>query len=480
MRNSKQALKRLAIALGALLLVSAVGLAQVTVSLPTVTSQIGTTQLIPITVGDLTGLGVISFQFTVTYNSAYVNITEVTTTGALAAVLNAPVYNTGTPGQITVAAAGQSALAGSGKLIYLKATMVGKGSTTLHFSDFSFNEGTPASTPTDGLVMVPSLSVKVSDISVAALVGGTFTLPITTESVTGQNALSYQFTVSFDPTKINLNGASITNTMSSGFGAPVYNTTVPGALTVAAAGQTALTGSGTLINLVGTVVAVGSSTVGFTSFQYNEGTPAAGGVDGSVAIVIALKPVLNSRIPTTVHTVGRNVPTTFSVDATDLNGGALVYTWKLNDAVVLGPGPRNSYVYTSTDPHGTARKIACVFATAAGLSDSTWWNFTITGIADIDPIPAEFALGQNYPNPFNPTTQISYSLPKEASVTFEIYNMLGVKVRTLMAGEMKGAGQYTTTWDGKDNSGVTMPTGIYLYRIQAGSFVASKKMTLLK
>ena len=182
-------------------------------------------------------------------------------------------YNTGTPGQITVAAAGSLALDGSGKLIYLKVTMVGKGSTTLHFSDFSFNEGTPASTPTDGLVIVPSLSVKVSDIAVAALVGGTFTLPITTESVTGQNALSYQFTVSFDPTKIILNGASIANTMSSGFGAPVYNTTVPGALTVAAAGQTALTGSGTLINLVGTVVAVGSSTVGFTSFQYNEGTP---------------------------------------------------------------------------------------------------------------------------------------------------------------------------------------------------------------
>lgn len=217
MRNSKQALKRLAIALGALLLVSAVGLAQVTVSLPTVTSKIGTTQSIPITVGDLTGKGVISFQFTVAYNPAYVNITGVTTTGALAAGLNTPVAYTGTPGQITVAAAGISALAGSGTLIYLNATMVGKGTTDLTFSNFQFNEGDPAATLTNGMVIVPVLSVKVSDITVTAPVGGTFTLPISTEDITGMNVLSYQFTVTFDPAKINLTGVSIVNTMSSGF-----------------------------------------------------------------------------------------------------------------------------------------------------------------------------------------------------------------------------------------------------------------------
>ena len=95
-------------------------------------------------------------------------------------------------------------------------------------------------------------------------------------------------------------------------------------------------------------------------------------------------------------------------------------------------------------------------------------------------VPTEFALQQNYPNPFNPTTTISYSIPNEAPVTFEVYNVLGVKIRTLMAGQTKSAGSYIISWDGKNDAGVNMSSGIYLYRIRAGSFVASKKMTLLK
>ena len=139
----------------------------------------------------------------------------------------------------------------------------------------------------------------------------------------------------------------------------------------------------------------------------------------------------------------------------------------------------SALVQTFTDAHGTAKSVVAVFADAAGLKDSTTWNFTITPVTDIE-LPTEFALGQNYPNPFNPTTTISFSLPKEAPVTFEIYNMLGVKIRTLMAGQTKSAGSYSVYWDGKDDAGVSMSSGVYLYRISAGSFLASKKMTLLK
>jgi flagellar hook assembly protein FlgD len=75
---------------------------------------------------------------------------------------------------------------------------------------------------------------------------------------------------------------------------------------------------------------------------------------------------------------------------------------------------------------------------------------------------------------------MSYALPKEAQVTFEIYNVLGVRIRTLLAGQTKSAGFYTMTWDGRDDAGNSMSSGIYLYRINAGSFISSKKMTLLK
>ena len=486
MRNSRTIIKRVAIALSALLLVSAVGLAQVTVSLPTVTSKVGTTQAIPIAVGDLTSKGAIAFQTVISYDKTIIKMTGVTTTGTLSSALTAPTVNNDTAnGKITIAAAGTSAMSGAGTLIYLNATMVGKGTTALTFTSFQFNEGTPAVTLTNGSVIVPTLSVKASDISTTAPIGGTFNLPITTESLTSLGVISYQFTLKFDATKIKLTGVTIAGTMSSGFSAPVVNTATAGQITVAAAGTTALTGTGTLIIVTGQVVGAGTSAVQFTSFQFNEGTPSGSGVDGSVIVGTPVKPVFISRTPANLSTVSQSTATAlnniaFVVHASDVAGFPLQYTWKQNGAVVKGPGTDSTYTSRYSTPHGTAYSVTCIFTTTASLSDSTTWAFTVTDVPKPYEIPTDFTLTQNYPNPFNPTTMMMFSLPKEAPVSFEIYNMLGVKIRTLMAGETKSAGVHSITWDGKDDSGLNMPSGVYLYRIHAGTFLASKKMTLLK
>ena len=243
MRNSRMFIKRVAIALGALLLVSTVGLAQVSVSLPTQSYSAGSTQAIPITVGDLTGKGAISFQTTVTYDKSILEITGVTTANTLSAALNAPVVNADVAnGKITIVCAGTSALSGSGTLIYLNAKFVGKGTSALTFTSFQFNEGDPAVTLTNGQAGVPSLSVMVSNVNTKAAVGGIFNIPIATEDITGQNVLSYQFTLTYDKTKYTITGASVTGTMSSGMNAPVVNASVAGQVTVAVAGTTALTG----------------------------------------------------------------------------------------------------------------------------------------------------------------------------------------------------------------------------------------------
>jgi hypothetical protein len=94
-------------------------------------------------------------------------------------------------------------------------------------------------------------------------------------------------------------------------------------------------------------------------------------------------------------------------------------------------------------------------------------------------IPDAFALEQNYPNPFNPTTNIRFSLPETNDVTLEVYDLTGRLVRTLVSGQVE-AGVHTMTWDGKDASGVQVASGVYLYRIQAGAFNQTNKMTLLK
>ena len=94
-------------------------------------------------------------------------------------------------------------------------------------------------------------------------------------------------------------------------------------------------------------------------------------------------------------------------------------------------------------------------------------------------LPASFDLDQNYPNPFNPTTDISFSLPSAANVSLRVYNLLGQEVATVVDGDM-GAGVHTVTWDGSNDGGAQVSSGIYFYRLVAGDYTATRKMMLLK
>jgi hypothetical protein len=93
--------------------------------------------------------------------------------------------------------------------------------------------------------------------------------------------------------------------------------------------------------------------------------------------------------------------------------------------------------------------------------------------------PAEFALGQNFPNPFNPETTIRYSLADDAQVQLRIYNLVGQVVRTLVQ-ERQAAGRYAIRWDGRDERGLTVSSGVYFYQITAGKFKDVRKLMLLK
>jgi hypothetical protein len=94
-------------------------------------------------------------------------------------------------------------------------------------------------------------------------------------------------------------------------------------------------------------------------------------------------------------------------------------------------------------------------------------------------LPTEFSLEQSYPNPFNPTVSIKYALPQNAQVHLVIYNIFGRVVRTLLD-EAKEAGYYTVTWDGRDDAGLQVASGIYFYRITAAHFAETKRMILLR
>ncbi len=93
--------------------------------------------------------------------------------------------------------------------------------------------------------------------------------------------------------------------------------------------------------------------------------------------------------------------------------------------------------------------------------------------------PRQFRLEQNYPNPFNPTTTIEYSISKAQKVTLTVYNVLGQKVRTLVS-EYQAAGTHRFVWNGQNESGLDVPSGMYFYRLQSAHQVVTKKMILIR
>ena len=90
-----------------------------------------------------------------------------------------------------------------------------------------------------------------------------------------------------------------------------------------------------------------------------------------------------------------------------------------------------------------------------------------------------FNLSQNYPNPFNPNTSISYALPSGSNVSLNVYDIRGRLVRTLVD-ERKPAGSYNLMWDGTDELGRKVSSGVYFYRMQSGDFTQTRKMVIVK
>lgn len=131
--------------------------------------------------------------------------------------------------------------------------------------------------------------------------------------------------------------------------------------------------------------------------------------------------------------------------------------------------------------------IACI---AANNDDDTEGDFTYTTTKVLSPatpvsedglpaLPLDPSLSQNFPNPFNPETTVEYDLPRSGEVSMEIFNIRGQKVAVLQQGHVS-AGHHLVSWNGVDQQGVQVASGIYFYRLRAGDYVETRRMTLLK
>ncbi|MFZ0388962.1 MAG: FlgD immunoglobulin-like domain containing protein, partial [Calditrichia bacterium] len=107
------------------------------------------------------------------------------------------------------------------------------------------------------------------------------------------------------------------------------------------------------------------------------------------------------------------------------------------------------------------------------------YDSVLTAIGDMDQLPTTFDISQNYPNPFNPSTTIKFQVPQVTDVKLMIYNVLGQKVRTLVNRSVE-PGRYQAVWDGRNDLGVQVASGVYVYRFEAADYVKVQKMMLMK
>ena len=154
------------------------------------------------------------------------------------------------------------------------------------------------------------------------------------------------------------------------------------------------------------------------------------------------------------------------------------YWWNVqeddNPVVVQWPIPMD-FSYSATSSAATACSHGGPVGSTKHMDHSAALEIDVSS----ETLPNRFGLKQNYPNPFNPTTEIAFTLDQTADVNLSIYNMLGQKVRTLTNGS-KNAGTHTLQWNGLDEMGQNVSTGIYLYRLTSGSKSITKKMAFMK
>jgi hypothetical protein len=153
---------------------------------------------------------------------------------------------------------------------------------------------------------------------------------------------------------------------------------------------------------------------------------------------------------------------------------------------IIGSGPQVSDLFTIDVNTGEGTLVGSV-----GLMALTGLAFAETGVVNVlqedendNTVPADFALSQNYPNPFNPSTSIEFSVPVNSDVILRIYNLLGQVVTTLVNEEVS-AGHYSTVWNGADDNGFQVSSGVYLYEMKANgnngtAYSQMKKMVFLK
>ncbi len=411
------------------------------VSIPDTTGMIGDSVNIPITVSPLTpSMHVQSFQATVTYDSSVIHAVGIVSTGTLTSGWTYTTNISGT--QMVFAGAGAVAPTTPGVLCTIRFVVppyVTSGRTSsLNLLSVMMNEGTPRAFVVNGNIMTTPVGIPAAPTSLTAV------------------AINYgRIDLSWHDNANNETGYTLQRTT-----------------------DTTASWSATAILPANTTSDSDSGLIDGKKYFYRIFASNSAGNSGFSNVSSAITPM---RPPT-------------NLSATQIAGGAIKLTWQDNSSSELG-----YYIERKVGSSGTYAVIdsvaanVSVYTDAKGVPGNDYFyrvrgynsfvtsaysnevNLTITGIkANGTGIPDKFDVSQNYPNPFNPTTIITYQVPVSSVVTLKVYDMLGKEIRTLV-NERKSAGFYSAVFVASN-----LPSGVYFYRMQAGKYSETKKLTVLK
>ncbi len=403
---------------------------------------------VSVSVGSTTGLGIVSYQFRLSYDTSKVFFRGVSLVGTLSDGFTPVVKDTA--GVLHVAVAGATLLAGEGILAKLRfapnpPSMTGE-QTILALSNFLFNEpgsSTPAAYPVNGRIRVIVPNAVPVFVNV---------LPDT--SINEGQSLTFMYTAS------DANGDPLRYTLLAGpTGAAIDSVT----------------------GLLSYSPGFAASGIHPVTVRVTDGAAA----DTATALVTVVNvdraPSFAQVLPDTTIIAGSTLTVTYL--ANDPDGDIVRYFMTTGPAFASIDSITGTLTAT-TAPTNVGNHPIQVTATAGGLSVVTSATLTVqssgTSVHDMDTgIPKEFGLSANYPNPFNPSTRIRFALPAESRVVLTVHDRLGRRVAILVDGRL-GAGVHETRWDAS-----SMASGLYFSRIETISssgerFVGTRKMILMK
>ena len=426
------------------------------VSLPVLSVCPGRTILIPVHVSDVTGLGIHSAEMSIAYDSDVVRVLEATNEGtltqnwALDYAITRSLVSTVDTARVALATPFTNTLSGSGAMVLLRAIVSSTASvgdsTLLTFERFRFNDGTPSAVMQNGSVTV--LCALLGDVSGNGDVGAYDASLILTEAV-GLMSLPDPLWPNFTLGVADVSG----NGEISSYDAALVLRYVVGMLD-----RFPAEGGG-----------------GVSRPVYAERTISVGGMersgDGRVVIPLVIDEM--EGVISGEFELSWEGAVASEMRTSDLTSDYLSVSNVYEDRVHFSFAGAES-------PVGGGRIAEILFSSAPeGLTvDRVHLNEGRIPVRIVE-TPTMYRLAENYPNPFNPETTITYDVAKAGTVRLSVYALTGQLVRTLMDGE-RSAGSYSVVWDGRDDAGRDVASGVYLCRMEAGHYRAVRKMLLVR